>query len=150
VRRAFSVPASARTRAFVLAVLAGATISACGGKSQRAEAQNAPPEPHIVSVSFDYDFQKSPPCTVKNAPKKCVKQFNVYDVSGGRFKLFSIPVPDDAKGVVKDISGKSPQRKFEPGTHFIAVTAENMTGEESDVNVAKTSLEIKPAAAVGH
>src|ERR1700722_7015263 len=126
-------------------------ISACGGKSQRAEAQdaaqNGPPEPHTISVSFDYDFKQSLPCSAKKAPPKCVKQFNVYDVSGGRFKLFSIPVPDNATGVLKGISGKSPQRKFEPGTHFIAVTAENMTGEESDANVARTSVVIKPVAA---
>ena len=151
MRPTFSAPASAKTRAFVLAVLAAAALSACGSRSQRAEAQgptpNGPPEPHTISVTFDYDFRGSPPCSAKKAPKKCVKQFNVYDISGGRFKLFSIPVPDNAKGVVKAITGQSPQRKFEPGTHFIAVTAENASGEESDVNAARTTVEIKPAAA---
>jgi len=75
--------------------------------------------------------------------KTCVKQFNVYDISGGRYKLFSIPTPEGASGFVKGITGKSPPRQFEPGTHFISVTAENAAGAESDVNSAKVSVEVK-------
>jgi hypothetical protein len=102
---------------------------------------------HRVSVQFDYDFTKNPPCGEKPGMKNCVKQFDVYDVSGERFKLFSIPVPKEAKGMVKGISGQSPARVFLPGTHFLAVTAENAEGVESDSNVAKIRVEIKAKTA---
>ena len=130
--------------------------------SQRLEAQSGQPAPqaqqaqpagaHSIGVTFDYDFAKIPACLPKGTSKSCIKQFNVYDVSGGRYKLFSIPAPEGATGAVKGITGKSPQRHFEPGTHFIAVAAENGAGVESDVNAAKFTVEIKPdapASAVG-
>jgi hypothetical protein len=104
---------------------------------------------HRVSVQFDYDFSKNPACADKPGVKNCVKQFDVYDVSGERFKLFSIPVPDGAKGLVKGISGQSPARTFLPGTHYLAVTAENAEGVESDSNVAKIRVEIKAKTDAG-
>ena len=67
----------------------------------------------------------------------------MYDVSGGRYKLFSIPVPDGAKGLVKGITGQSPARTFEPGTHFLSVTAQNAMGIESETNAAKITVEVK-------
>ena len=98
---------------------------------------------HTVSVQFDYDFGKNPSCTEKPALKTCVKQFDVYDVSGEKFKLFTIPVPKSASGLVKGISGKSQSRVFLPGIHFISVTAEDAKGLESDTNAAKVKVEVK-------
>ena len=97
-----------------------------------------------MRVQFDYDFTKNPACSTKKTAKTCIKQFDVYDVSGGKFKLFSIPAPADAKGIAKGISGTSPPRVFEPGTHFIAVTAENAGGEESSLPSARTTVTIPP------
>jgi len=128
----------------------------CGGRNQHVEAQSGQPAQqtqqaqqagaHSIGVSFDYDFKQAPACPSKGTSKTCIKQFNVYDVSGGRYKLFSIPAPEGATGAVKGITGKSPQRHFEPGTHFIAVAAESGAGVESDVNAAKFTVEIKPDA----
>lgn len=97
---------------------------------------------HKVSVQFDYDFGKHPACVEKSAVKNCIKQFNVYDVSGERFRLFSIPVPKDAKGFVKGITGTSPSRSFLPGVHYISVTAEDAQGAESETSAARVKVEI--------
>ena len=138
----------------LILVAAGVALLGCVWVSRdaRAEAEPVPQtEPanlHTVTVKFDYDFAKSPSCTEKPALKTCVKQFNVYDVSGGRFRLFSIPVPNGATAAVKGITGQSPARIFLPGTHFIAVAAENAQGVESDLNSAKVSVEIKPKESV--
>jgi len=142
--------------AIVLAMLTIAGFAGCGTRSQRTQAESnqaaLPSDPansHTVSVTFDYDFKKNPPCAPNAASKTCVKQFNVYDVSGGRYKLFVVPAPAGATGVVKGIGGKSTPRQLEPGTHFIAVTAENSSGGESDVNLAKVSVEVKRKSLTG-
>lgn len=141
---------NAHAAGFVFVVMASVALLGCGGRSQRVEAQSGQPAQqagaHSIGVTFDYDFAKIPACLPKGTSKTCIKQFNVYDVSGGRYKLFSIPAPEGATGAVKGITGKSPQRHFEPGTHFIAVAAENSAGVESDVNAAKFTVEIKPDA----
>lgn len=118
----------------------------------RSSSANADPHPipqneeanmHKVSVQFDYDFGKHPACTEKPAVKNCIKQFDVYDVSGQKFRLFSIPVPKDATGFVKGIAGTSPSRAFLPGTHYISVTAEDAQGSESQTSAARVKVEIK-------
>lgn len=129
-----------------------AALAGCGHSSkgiEAAQAQSAPPNPgdmHSVSVTFDYDFTKMPACSSKMKVKTCVKDFVVYDVSGGRYKLFTIPAPVGASGPVKGITAHGPERTFEPGTHFIAVTAENAQGEESNTNAAKVAVEVKRKA----
>ena len=97
-------------------------------------------------MKFDYNFKKAPPCSEKETKDTCIKQFDVYDISGGKFKLFTIPAPAGAKGAVKGISGTSPPRVFEAGTHYIAVTAENAAGTESSLGLCQTWVQI-PAAA---
>jgi hypothetical protein len=144
-----------RATVATLILLTGAIV-ACGHGAQIEHAQAAPRDPanmHTVTVKFDYDFTKTPPCLPATTTKTCIKEFVVYDVSGGRYKLFTIPAPAGAKGVVKGISGQGPPRTFEPGTHFISVTAVNASGAESDTSAAKVSVEVKrktdvaPAAA---
>src|SRR5204863_1776233 len=79
-----------------------------------------PRRDRTVTVTFDYDFKLNPACSPK-LTKNCVKQFNVYDISsGGRTKLFSIPVPAGAAGSVKGITGTSPP--VPAGQHTLAVT----------------------------
>jgi hypothetical protein len=105
-----------------------------------------PPDPanvHTVTVKFDYDFTKTPACSPKTTSKTCIKQFDVYDAPGARYKLFTIPAPAGATGVVKGITARNPSHTFEPGTHFIAVTAENAAGVESDTNAARVPVEVK-------
>src|SRR5579862_1329891 len=107
--------------AFAMAPTLG--IACCGlspldGRAvAHALPQDGSANVHQVSVQFDYDFTKNPSCAEKPTVKTCVKQFDVYDVSGEKFRLFSIPAPKGAGGIVKGISGKSPPRVFLPGPH---------------------------------
>jgi hypothetical protein len=118
-----------------------------GGQAQ-AQAQ-APPDPndpanlHIVTVTFNYDFRESPACTPKTKSKTCIKEFVVYDVASGREKLFTIPPPAGATGIVKGITAKGPEHAIPPGVHYIAVTAVNAAGGESDTEAAKFQVEVK-------
>jgi hypothetical protein len=108
----------------VLAVLASTILAGpCLAQTQTAK--------HTISVKFDYNFTATPACSQK-VTKKCIAKFVVYDISGGKpYKLFEIPVPADASGAVKGISGESQPLLFEPGKHLIAVTAQKNSGEES-------------------
>ena len=109
-------------------------------------ATPTPPAMHKITMKFDYDFGRSPACSA-SITANCVQQFNVYDISGGplhRIKLFSIPVPPKASGQMKGITGTSPQLSWDPGTHFLAVTAQPPTGNESNPVVCMTIVQIKP------
>lgn len=91
---------------------------------------------HKVSITFNYDFSRTPVCPAKTA-KSCVTQFNLYDISAGvqkRTKLMSFPPPAGATGVVKGITATTPLLVFEPGKHLLAVTAQMSKGDESDPN----------------
>jgi hypothetical protein len=97
----------------------------------------------MVTVAFDYDFRLSPACS-PTLTKNCVKQFNVYDISsGGRTRLFSIPVPAGSAGPVKGISGTSPHVPLGAGKHTLAVTAESAEGTESDSSACTTTVKVK-------
>ncbi len=106
-----------------------------------AAAPAAAPAKHTVTVHFDYDFDGTPACP-QDKNKPCVEQFIVYDISGGdlptqRFQLFTIPVPQNAKGTVKGITGTSPPLAFESGRHLIAVTAQMPDKKESNPSVCQ-------------
>jgi hypothetical protein len=128
-------------------VILGVALAVRGQtQSKQAPPQNDPANQHTISVTFSFDFGKSPSCGEKPTLKTCVKQFVVYDVSGKRFRLFAVPVPEGARGYVNNITGQSPTRIFLPGKHFIAVTAQNAAGAESDLNAAKVVVQVKPKA----
>jgi hypothetical protein len=98
----------------------------------------SPPVKHTVTVTFDYDFTLNHACSAA-VMKKCVAQFNVYDISGGRpYKLFSIPAPSGASGPAKGITGDSQLLLFESGKHLFAVTAQTAGGEESSPRACST------------
>jgi hypothetical protein len=100
-------------------------------------AQSTPVK-HAVTVTFDYDFTVTHACSAA-VTKKCVAQFNVYDISGGKpYKLFTISAPSGAKGPVKGISGDSQPLLFESGKHLFAVTAQTAGGEESSPRACST------------
>jgi hypothetical protein len=100
---------------------------------------------HFVSVTFNYDFGKTPACsaTVKTS---CVQEFVAYDISAGvrrRTKLFEIPLPPNPVGLVQGITGKSPTKlDFESGKHLISVSALEPDGTESKHRVCTTWIEI--------
>ncbi|MGA8871393.1 MAG: hypothetical protein WA434_00385 [Candidatus Acidiferrales bacterium] len=100
---------------------------------------------HFVSVTFDYDFAKTPACsaTVKTA---CVEGFVAYDISAGvkhRTKLFNIPLPSKPVGLVHGITGKSPTKlDFESGKHLISVSAREPGGKESKHRACTTWIDI--------
>lgn len=139
-------PAQRRLQWIATGVLLAALALAAGcGRRVEAVPQSDPANQHKISVQFDYDFGKTPSCAEKPNEKTCVKQFDVYDVSGQRFRLFSIPAPKGT-GMVKGITGESSTRVFLPGTHFIAVTAEDAQGVESNTDAAKVQVEVKTNA----
>jgi hypothetical protein len=100
---------------------------------------------HFVTVTFDYDFTKTPACsaTVKTA---CVEKFVAYDISAGvkhRTKLFEIPLPPKPVGLVHGISAKSPTKlDFESGKHLISVSAQEPGGKESKHRACTTWIDI--------
>jgi hypothetical protein len=119
----------AGSRVLVLAVVGSVILAG------RCIAQTQPVK-HTIVVKFDYSFAATPACSQK-VTKKCIAKFVVYDISGGKpFKLFEIPVPADASGAVKGISGESQPLLFESGKHLVAVTAQKDSGEESSAPAA--------------
>jgi hypothetical protein len=111
-----------------------------------ASLQTSQPK-YKIAFTFNYDFRVTPACSgeVKQA---CVQQFNFYEISKGisfRVKLGSIPVPADAKGLVKRISGTTEPFLFVPGRHRVAVAAQMPNGEESDLSKCTTIIKIPKA-----
>ena len=102
----------------------------------------ANPRKRRVTVTFNYDFNLSHPCSV-TLTMNCVKQFNVYDTTDDkREKLFSIPVPVDAAGFVKGITGTSPPLNLRVGEHIFVVTAQAAEGTESDSGACTIRIRI--------
>jgi hypothetical protein len=100
---------------------------------------------HFVSVTFDYDFAKTPACSA-TVKKACVEGFVAYDISAGvkyRTKLFDIPLPAKPVGLVHGITGKSPKKlDFESGKHLISVSAREPDGKESRHRACTTWIDI--------
>jgi hypothetical protein len=115
-----------------LAMIFASTALAAGVCFAQAQPQaQSQSSKHTITITFDYDFTAMRACSPKVA-KKCIAKFVVYDISGKKpYKLFTIPVPADATGPVKGITGKSELLLFESGKHLLAVTAQNDSGEES-------------------
>jgi hypothetical protein len=97
---------------------------------------------HRITFTFDYDFSVTPACS-REVKQACIQQFNFYEISRGMSKrtlLGSIPVPPDAKGFVKGISGTTEPFLFVPGKHRVAVAAQMQDGTESDVSKCATII----------
>lgn len=92
------------TKSSLLALFFVVTANAFITGACLAQAQSSK---HVIVVTFDYDFTAVPARSEK-VTKKCIAKFIVYDISGEKpYKLFTIPVPADANGKVKVISGES-------------------------------------------
>jgi hypothetical protein len=127
-----------------------ATAGQSNGAAQSSETQKGTnPLPaagsamHSITVQFDYDFTKTRACTAK-VTTACVQKFNVYDISGEKpYLLFSIPVPQNAQGLMKGITATSPRMWFAIGRHRIGVSAQMPDGEKSPPRDCKVIIEIK-------
>lgn len=98
---------------------------------------------HSITVQFDYDFTKTPACSAK-VTSACVQTFDVYDISSDKpYLLFSIPVPQNAQGLMKGITAKSPRMLFAIGRHRIGVSAQMPNGEKSPPRDCKVVIEIR-------
>ncbi len=112
--------------------------------SSDAAAIQSAPSRHTVTIQFDYDFTKMPACSRK-VNLKCIKQFNVYEVSGTTpIWLFSIPAPAGANKFVPAITATSPARTFFPGPHRFGVSARTSEGTESDPHACLTFATVNP------
>ena len=132
----------------------GATVSPSSSSSASSPAAGAPiqgsPPPaashgvHIVTVTFDYDFSKTPACTAK-ITKHCITQFIAYDISGSAknpVMLFPIPLPLKPSGPVKGITKASPPLDFESGKHLVSVSAMSADGTHSKRSLCTTWITI--------
>jgi len=111
-------------------------------QSTRASAstsQTPPDALHYITVTFDYDFTKTPPCSTskKHAVHPCAGQFSIFETTNGtsqrhRILLFNVPLPPYPQGVVKGITLKSPQKiDLVLGWHKLGVAAMDPIGWES-------------------
>jgi len=145
-------------RGFALSILllAGARTVAAQDTSQPAAPPASPPSStqsaaqspdqappqrasHYITVTFDYDFSKTPPCAAKNPANPCVSEFAIFETTAGerkeqRIPLFNVPVPPNSKGVVKGITQQSPkQYDFVLGWHRLGVAALVLNGRKSSL-----------------
>ena len=145
-------------RGFALSILllAGARTVAAQDTSQPAAPPASPPSStqsaaqspdqappqrasHYITVTFDYDFSKTPPCAAKNPANPCVLEFAIFETTAGerkeqRIPLFNVPVPPNSKGVVKGITQQSPkQYDFVLGWHRLGVAALVLNGRKSSL-----------------
>ena len=89
---------------------------------------------HTVIATLDYDFKHLHSCSEKETTN-CVKQFNIYELTGGPTpmrKLFSFPAPSGEKKLKKKITGISGAVDLMPGVHMFGASAEMADGSESD------------------
>jgi hypothetical protein len=133
--------------AAVAATGAIGAIDDCVQQAQEKEPKRGEPSGsamHTVTVKFDYDFTRTPLCGGK-IKDSCVSTFTVYDISGPKaYKLFSIPAPANAKGMMKGIKATSPRMLFGVGRHRIGVSAVSASGKESPPIACDTIVEIGP------
>ena len=110
-------------------------------QSAAQSPDQAPPQraSHYITVTFDYDFSKTPPCAAKNPANPCVSEFAIFETTAGerkeqRIPLFNVPVPPNSKGVVKGITQQSPkQYDFVLGWHRLGVAALVLNGRKSSL-----------------
>jgi hypothetical protein len=122
---------------------ASSTAPQSSGAPQGTNPPAAGSAMHSITVQFDYDFTKTPPCSAK-VTTACVKTFDVYDISGDKpYLLFSIPVPPNAQGAMKGITATSPRMLFAVGKHRIGVSAQMPNGAKSPPRDCKVVIEIK-------
>ena len=92
---------------------------------------------HCITVTFAYDFTKTPPCAAVKPVHPCVAQFGIYETTAGMNKtnalpLFNVPLPPNPKGVVTGITLQSPKPiDLALGWHRLCVAALDTSGLNS-------------------
>lgn len=104
---------------------------------------------HVVTATLSYDFSVDNACSA-TVTTSCLLQFNIYDITGGQtpVKLFSIPAPSGANGVVNGITGSSAAIPLKSGLRTFAATAQMSDGTESDPNASTATATVKPGKPV--
>ncbi len=104
---------------------------------------------HTVSVTLNYDFSVDNACSA-SVTTGCVKQFNIYDVTGGGtpVKLFSLAAPSGANSAVTGIAGTSGSVSLKSGVHTFAATAQMADGTESNPNGSTATATVAPSSPV--
>ena len=120
---------------------AAALLAACAWLFPIAAA----PAQHTVSVTLNYDFTIDNACS-STVTTACLKQFNIYDVTGGGtpVKLFSVPAPSGANSAITGIAGTSGNIALRSGVHTFAATAQMADGTESSPNASTATATVKP------
>ena len=112
-------------------------------QSSTSTSQSSPPDAlHFITVTFDYDFTLTRPCSTstKHPVHPCVSQFSIFEVTNGTSKkhrvfLFDVPLPAKPQGIVKGIRQQSPnQIDLVLGWHKLGVAAIDTDGWESTLN----------------
>jgi len=112
-----------------------------------AEAQ-AGPSQHTVTATLNYDFTVDNACSA-TVTTGCLKQFNVYDLTGGTpVLLFSIAAPAGANNPVTGITGTSGLLTLKAGSHTFGATAQMADGTESSPNASTATAVVKPGIPV--
>jgi hypothetical protein len=102
-----------------------------------APSPQAPDAWHCITVTFNYDFTKTPPCSAAKPVHPCVAQFGIYETTAGMNKanarpLFNVPLPPNPKGVVTGITLQSPKPiDLALGWHRLCVAALDNSGPSS-------------------
>jgi hypothetical protein len=109
----------------------------------------AGPSQHTVSVSLYYDFTVDNGCS-GTVTSGCVKQFNIYDITGGGapVKLFSVSAPSGANTAITGITGSSTLLTLKAGVHTFAATAQMADGTESSPNGCTATATVAPGSPV--
>ena len=109
----------------------------------------AGPSQHTVSVTLNYDFTVDKGCST-TVTSGCVKQFNIYDITGGGtpVKLFSVSAPSGANTSMTGITGSSTLLTLKAGVHTFAATAQMADGTESSPNACTATATVAPGSLV--
>ena len=94
------------------ALLASAIPALTSGQSNTSQPAGA--AWHCITVQFEYDFSKTPPCVGSKPKHPCVAQFAIYETTAGTKKksrvfLFYVPLPVKQSGAVQ-VTGESPKQ----------------------------------------
>jgi hypothetical protein len=113
-----------------------------------AEIVQAAPGQHTVTATLNCDFTVDNACST-TVTTGCLKQFNVYDLTGGgKILLFSISAPAGATNAVSGITGTSGLLTLKAGNHTFGATAQMADGTESSPNASTATAVVKPGAPV--
>lgn len=106
----------------IIAVTSVSAAPALNGASLVVGATAGTGSTHTLTVGVTYDFSIVNGCAI-GATTGCVKQFNVYNTTGGgKVLIFSIAAPVGAT-TAQTVTATSPSVTLAPGTLSVSITA---------------------------